>query len=321
MHFKTEAGFPIIIPCSFNGYKVIKHLASGSTSIVVLVENEKSHEQFVAKIISKKDSIENDFFETIVNEINVLKTLSHPHIVKLHESFEIKNEGEEYIVMIMEYCENGDLLLYVTNRKSCDESLLKKIIIGFLEAVQYLHHKGISHGDIKPENVLLDSNFSPKLCDFGFCNTNLIAGDDSKNGTLYYSAPELFTDGEYNTLKVDIYAIGITLYSLSELRFPFKDGDDESIVKQIIANKLSINNHINSQLRQIVIRCTDKEPMNRPTISAILKDPYFTNINCTEKDNNLKTVKKIPSLSQDINKSEEKLEYQASKDLVKLELY
>lgn len=322
MNFKTDAGFPIIIPCSFNGYKVIKRLASGSTSVVVLVEKEISQETFVAKIISKEDSIKQDFYELTMNEINVQKTLSHPHIVKLQESFEIKNEGKEYIVIIMEYCENGDLFSYVMNQKECNESQLKKIIIGFLEAVQYLHHKGISHGDIKSENVLLDSNFSPKLCDFGFCNTNLIADDDSKNGTLCYSAPELFTEGKYNTLKVDIYAIGITLYSLAVFHFPFKDGDDQSIVKQIVANKLSISNKLDNQLRQLVIRCTDKEPMNRPTISEILNDPYFNNMNCNEKDNNnLKTVKKIPSLLCDANNSEEKLKNHSAKDLIRLDLY
>lgn len=322
MRFKTEAGFPINIPCLFHEYKVVKQLANGSTSIVILVEHEQTHEKFVAKIISKEDAIKNDFLESTMNEIKVLKSISHPHIVKFQEWFEMKNEEEEYIVIIMEYCENGDLLTYATNQKTCNKTLLKTIVIEFLEAVQYLHHKGISHGDIKPENVLLDSNFSPKLCDFGFCNTNLIADDDSKNGTLYYSAPELFMEGDYNTLKADIYAIGITLYSLEALRFPFKDGSDEFIMKQIIQNKLSISNDLDNQLRQLVIRCTDLNPASRPNISDILKNPYLNNINSdeTNKNNNLIAVKKLPS-SNGTNKNEEKMKCNSSYVIARLELY
>ena len=228
----TQDGYEIKIPSSFRGYKVEELLGCGSTCIVVLVENENTHEKYSAKIISKTDVESRNLLESIKKEIKVLKSLSHPNIIKIEETFEIKNNNEEeFIVIITEYCEYGDLLSFATNEGFKNEKMMKKIILNFLEGIEYLHNKGISHGDIKAENILLGKEMTPKLCDFGYCRTSIIAGDESKNGTLYYAAPELFHKGQFDTLKTDIYAIGITLYSLAELQFPFKDGNQQKSKK------------------------------------------------------------------------------------------
>lgn len=310
IHSKTQDGFPIEIPSSFHDYKIIQIIGCGSTCIVALVENKKTHEQFSAKIISKTDISNRNMLESINNEINVLKTLNHEHIIKLIESFEIKseeNDEEEYIVMITEFCENGDLLSFVVNQKFKDEVLMKKIIKQFLEAVKYLHKKGISHGDIKAENILLGKGMSVKLCDFGYCRTSLIAGDDSKNGTIYYAAPELFRKGQFDTLKTDIYAIGITLYSISELQFPFKDGDQQYIVEQIVKSHLSIRRGLNKQLRRLIENCTAMKPSNRPNIDDLLKDEYLNNEKLSEKENK-SSIKQSLLTFKDSQKSDDKFD-------------
>lgn len=254
----------------------MKSLGCGSTSAVVLVEDQISHSKYSAKIISRKNIEERNLMNSVLNEIKILKSLNHPHIIKIQEVFELKNElEEEYFVIIMEYCCNGDLLSYAVNKRFRSEQEKKKMIQGFLEAIQYLHNQGISHGDIKSENVLLDEHFNPKLCDFGFSRTKSIAGDESKNGTLYYASPELFKKGRFDTLKSDIWAIGITLYSLSELQFPFKDGDQNSIIKQILNCQLSIRSGIDYKLKKLVERCTLRNPELRPSIEDILHNDYF----------------------------------------------
>ncbi|KAK8854312.1 hypothetical protein M9Y10_016872 [Tritrichomonas musculus] len=278
LHSETQDGYPICIPSTFHSYNVIQYLGCGSTCIVVLVEDINTHERFSAKIIPKKDIINRNLLKSTMNEINVLKSINHPHIIKVREAFELKNDKEEeFIIIIMEYCVNGDLLSYATNHGFKNEAERKKIIIGFLEAIRYLHNKNISHGDIKSENVLLDKYMSPKLCDFGFCRTTLIAGDESKNGTLYYASPELFRKGRFNTLKSDIWAIGITLYSLAELQFPFKDGDQNYIIKQILSGKLSIRAGLDLKLKKLIEECTTVNPELRPTIDDILHHEYFVN--------------------------------------------
>lgn len=303
----TQDGYPISIPDSFHGYKVLDYLGHGCTCIVVLVEDQRTHIKYSAKIMSVNDLQKRNMLKSVEREIKVLQELDHPHIIKVQETFEIRNKNEEYYVIIMEYCQNGDLLAFTINNGFQNEKEKKKIIIKFLEAIKYLHNKGISHGDIKSENILLDSSFSPKLCDFGFCRDKSIAGDDDKNGTLYYAAPELFVKGQFDPKKVDIWAIGITLYSLFELQFPFKDGKQSYIVKQIINHQLSISKKLNSKIRCIVEKCTSMNPSQRPTIDDILQSEYFSENQSQKKNNNIMKSNKT-SCIENQNKHELKLE-------------
>ena len=93
---------------------------------------------------------------------------------------------------------------------------------------------------------------------------------------MFYAAPELFIKGQFDTLKADIYAIGITLYSLSELQFPFKDGDQNRIVRQIINGCLLFRSEIDRIPLKLVEKCTTLNPQHRPLIEYILKDEYYT---------------------------------------------
>ena len=105
---KTQDGYEINIPITFNNYRFIKHIGCGSTCIVVLVENDENHGKFSAKIMSKKDIENRKLLDSVTNEINILKELDHPHIIKIYDTFDIKNDRKEYIVIIMEHCENGN---------------------------------------------------------------------------------------------------------------------------------------------------------------------------------------------------------------------
>lgn len=273
---RTQDGYPITIPTTFYGYTVNRYIGCGSTCSVFLIEDTNKNELYAAKVIPK-DDIKNKKMETsILTEVQLLQAIDHPNIIKVEDFFTFQNSNnEEYYIIVMEYCQNGDLLSYATKNGFNNESEKKEIIKGFLQAVDFLHQNGISHGDIKSENILLDENFQPKLCDFGFCRFNQTAGDDSKSGTLYYAAPELFQPGEFDALKTDIYAIGVTVYSLSELQFPFLQGDNNFIVQQILNGILFFRNGIDFKLKRLVQKCTAMNPKNRPTIKEIINDEYF----------------------------------------------
>lgn len=292
IEYYTQNGYQIKIPSTFHGYCILKLLGTGSTSIVLLIQNEKTQEKYSAKIMSKADIINKNMYDSVLREVNVLKSISHPNIIDFKESFEfINEEDEEYIAIVMEYCENGDLLKYAKKYGFKSEAIKKRIIIGFLKGVQYLHSLEISHGDIKAENILLDSKLNAKLCDFGFCRTRTRGGDEHKKGTLYYSAPELFKSGQFDTLKTDIYAIGITLYTLTELKFPFETGSNEFILRQIISGRLSFDNDFDKRLLNLIKKCTNIEPNRRPSINEILNDEYITNQKKFESCNDTKIEK------------------------------
>lgn len=273
----TQNRYQMNVPSSFYNYNVLKNIGSGSSCIVALIENKKSHAQYSAKIISKKHAINLNILQLIYNEIKILKSLNHPNIIKFYESFEIKNDSqEELIVVITEYCSKGDLLTYFDNHYIDNQTTKMNIFHGVLSAIKYLHDKGIAHGDIKSENILLDSNYNAKLCDFGFSQTKIIQdNEDFKRGTLFYAAPELFHPGKFNTLKTDIYSIGIMLYSLDQLEFPVKDGDESFIKAQISKGKLKFKKNIDHNLLSLVLRCTNIDANKRPKIEDIINDDYF----------------------------------------------
>lgn len=276
---QTQDGYSVCVPTSFFGYKITEFIGCGGSCIVVKVIEESTSKEYAAKIISTQDIEEKKMTNSIEREIKVLEKLNHPNIIKIQETFKLRTKEDEFYIIIMEYCSKGDLLTYALKHMFKSEYEKKKIIYNVLDAIRYLHSKGISHGDIKSENILLDCNYHPKLCDFGFCRTTKYAGDNSKNGTLYYAAPELFVKGRFESQKVDIWAVGIMLYSLFELQFPFKDGKQKDIIKQILSGSLSISKSLDQRIRKIVEKCTNADPSKRPTIDEILQSDYFDEIN------------------------------------------
>lgn len=272
---ESDEGYAINIPISFHGYRFRDIIGSGSTSAVILVIDENTGEKFTAKIIPKSYVRNKKLHNQIKTEISVLKEVDHPNIVKFHEHFEFTNEyHESYIAIIMEYCANGDLLSYLNLKRFKDEEQKHKIIRQFLDAIKYLHKKGIAHGDIKPENILLDSEYNAKLTDFGFAKTNEIAGDDEKNGTLFYAAPELFVRGKYNIFKTDIWSIGITLYCINQNNFPYIKGNQAFIVDQITSQSFHFAKNVPSLLKKVFERCTSNAE-DRPSIEELMNDEFF----------------------------------------------
>ena len=314
---ETQDGYSFSFPKMFLNYKFIKKVGCGSTCAVILVEDQTTKERYSAKIIPKEQNKQDKSFQQTKTEIEILKTLNHPNIIKIHDSFEIQTEeGNEFMIIIAEYCENGTLIDYVIESKHQNDQIIKKILQEFTSSVRYLHDKGISHGDIKPDNILLDSKLRPKLCDFGFCHTKIIEDEDMKIGTLYYAAPELFKCGKFNSLKADIYAIGITLYCSMEIHFPFKEGDQDCIIRQIVSGKLCIGKEIDEKLRRLVVKCTDLNPNKRPTIEEVIKDEYFTGKqNENEKEIHTKIINENIDNSKGIDIDKFDIEYEFEKEI------
>lgn len=270
----TSRKYPINIPTKFHGYDLISVLNYGSFSIVTLVEDQSTHQKYAAKIISKADIENQNIVHLVMDEIDILKTISHPNIIKFYQNFGvINNLGEEYIVIITEYCQRGDLFDFVYNSSFENENEKKKVFYGIAKGVEYLHNRGIAHCDIKPENILLDNNMIPKLCDFGFSKRSIISSNELISGTIRFSSPELLVNGVVNFLKADIWALGITYYFLSLLDFPFNARNNDIAIHQIKNGCLSIDQ--SDKLQKLVGRCIKMIPEERASINEILNDEFF----------------------------------------------
>lgn len=250
---ETESGYKIEFPKSFDDYNILNYERKGCFSVVFKIIKKDTNKIFAAKVISKVDMQKQNCLEDIYAEITIHNQLIHPNIVKLIRSLEITNsKNDEFIVLIEEYCEKGDLASYFNEFGFQNEIEMKTVEIGIIESVKYLHQLGYAHSDIKPENILLDDNMIPKLCDFGcceFCGNNI----------------------NHNFFKSDIWSIGQILYTFSEKK------------------KLGLNRKVETsdkKLKILVEKCISLDLSKRPNIFDLQEDEYFI-INNNEEESDL----------------------------------
>jgi len=183
-----------------SNYEIIKTIGKGGFGEVFLAEEKISGRKVAIKRLLEENSDRQDL---ILHEIETVSKLTHPNIITYYHSF--INDG--LLHLVMEYCDNGSLQNQILNEKILYNTALKycEIIASTLE---YVHNKNIVHHDIKPANILFDRNNNLKICDFGVANT--------LSGTISYLAPEMFewNPENRNDRRIDIYALGVTLYEL-----------------------------------------------------------------------------------------------------------
>ena len=198
--------------------------------------NLETKESKACKKLSKRKITNKDKFK---EEINILKKIDHPNIIKLHEVFEDKFD----YYLIMEECTGGSLFNRIfsnlSSKKQISEKNIALIFKQIIDALNHCHAEGICHRDLKPENILFlnKSDDSPlKLIDFGLGvmkqneNTKFI----QKVGSPHYVAPEVL-NGEYD-FKCDVWSAGVILYNLFSGTQPF-DGKSENEIYTLINNK------------------------------------------------------------------------------------
>lgn len=271
---ETNKNIQVRIPSLFNGFKFIKSIGKGGYSNVALVCKESTNELYAAKIFPFKELKQKDEIRYTTNEINILSILDHPNIIKYYDSFNLKNyNDEEYFIIILEYVEGCSLLDFICDNDFNDMTL-RQILYKIAKTVEYLHDNGISHGDIKLENILLDKSLEPKLCDFGFARNCQFSKDIRKCCTLEYAPPEMLKRGPYDTRKADIWSLGITFFAAKTKTWPYSV--DYPIQDQILKRKLEIPKR--DDLSNLVIKCTQKNPKKRIDIKSLINDKYFQNI-------------------------------------------
>jgi serine/threonine protein kinase len=182
-----------------------KILGTGKTSTVYSASKRENPEEKVAIKVINKIKI-NQQLEKVMSEIDILKSLDHAHIVKYVEFY----ENEYNVYLVMENCTGGELHQViqrkVRNNHGFSESEACRIVTKILEALKYCHSKGVTHGDLKPSDVMFDREGIVKLVDFG---TKFEAVSNSI--TSHYKAPEL-KSGNEPCPKSDIWACGVLLY-------------------------------------------------------------------------------------------------------------
>lgn len=198
-----------------------------------------------------------------------MQGLDHVNILKLHCVY----NTQKRVILSTEYC--GDITLQAFLKSSNNmlkSPRIKGIFASLLQAVAYCHSKGVSHRDIKLDNVLINPEGVVKLIDFGFANKRSLSTDKISDfcGTPSYMSPEIVQRQPYDGHKADIWALGVMLYRLLNGRYPFKGSSDNELFSSIMYSEPQFAVDVPQSARLMVCRMLEKKAVNRPTAEEIL---------------------------------------------------
>lgn len=248
-------------------YKIVSELGNGTFGRCFKVE--KDNKFYVLKKINLRGLSEKDKKETL-NEVKILSQCNHFNIIKYYESF-IEND---YLNIITEYAEGGDLALKIKNQNNIpfSEDVLWNYLIQIANGLKYLRDKRILHRDIKPQNIYLDSEENIKIGDMGFgklvTNNSL---QKSVVGTPLYFSPELCNEQPYS-FKSDIWAFGCLMYELATFKPPFIASNQIALAKKICNEQPNpIPKFYSIELQFLIFKMLEKDVKKRPDINHILE--------------------------------------------------
>jgi len=226
-------------------YRVLKHLGSGATGDVLLVEDALDRARLAMKIYHQKGEADLDD-ELFRNEVSTLLQLDHPNLLGMHDAGTISQvDSPEFLgrrFLVMEYVDGKDALTWFADVKSRDARILlmKPLLLQALSVLDYVHREGVIHFDVKPENFLLktlpgSSDPRLKLADFGFSTRREASVELPLRGTLQYVAPELL-QGRQNDHRVDLFSLGATFFHLLEGVSPFEAPNPMEVIKKVLTD-------------------------------------------------------------------------------------
>ena len=287
----------------FKDYKEIKVLGQGSFAKVLLVKNNVTGLIRAMKIIKKKKILNSASPGStdieILNEINVLKQIDHPNIVKI---FEFYNSEDAYY-LITEYCEGGELFKIINEKKKLTEIQCAYVMYQILSAIKYCHKLKIMHRDLKPENILIYKHnknkdyFDVKICDFG--TSQIFQKGEWQNqpcGSVYYVAPEVIHK-KYNS-KCDLWSCGVIMFMLLSNKAPFGGKNDRDILRNVLSAKYNVNflHNCSDTTLDLISKLLEKDYKIRINADKAMNHKFFTQFNIKELVNDIKDENIIKKL-------------------------
>jgi len=239
----------------------------------------------------------------IHREINALKRLRHPNIVRLVEVL----QNEKYVGIVLEYASGGELFDYILEHRCLKEATACRLFAQLVSGVNYMHSKGLVHRDLKLENLLLDKHKNIVISDFGFVNSFRNRSDLMKTscGSPCYAAPELVISNKpYKGTKVDVWSCGVILYAMLAGYLPYDDDpqnpDGENIARlyrYITTTPLTFPEYIAPTPRDLLRRVIVPDPNKRLSLRQMRCHPWlaphapFLSVTPVEWDRNYNTAR------------------------------
>lgn len=253
------------LPFTINNYRFDEVIGRGGQSTIFKVWSFKYNRVFAAKVqIIVTEMMQQ---ERMMSEIEAMKSLDHPNVIQLYDTFTTNN----LLFMILEYCENGNLEQYLEEHQNLPIEILLNFCSQILDALKYCHSQQIAHRDIKTSNILLDQYNRLKLSDFGICSQTTDKMDliSRYSCSWIWAAPEVINKQTYQPLKADVWSLGVLFYKIIIGQMPWPEDNMTTAHNAIINGAYFIPAEISPKISQILKRMLTVEPSQRPDISEI----------------------------------------------------
>lgn len=255
-------------------YRLLKTIGKGNFAKVKLARHVLTGREVAIKVIDKKN-ITTTNLNKLFREVRIMKMLHHPNVVQLFEVI----ETDRTLHLVMEYANGGEVFDYLVAHGRMKEREARTKFRQIVSAVQYMHQKRIVHRDLKAENLLLDSEMNIKIADFGFSNeftpgTKL----DTFCGSPPYAAPELFQGKKYDGPEVDVWSLGVILYTLVSGSLPFDGQNLKELRERVLRGKYRIPFYMSTDCENLLKRFLVLNPIKRGVLATIMNDKWM-NIN------------------------------------------
>ncbi|XP_074165304.1 serine/threonine-protein kinase MARK1 isoform X3 [Sminthopsis crassicaudata] len=298
-------------------YRLLKTIGKGNFAKVKLARHVLTGREVAVKIIDKTQ-LNPTSLQKLFREVRIMKILNHPNIVKLFEVI----ETEKTLYLVMEYAsgafsplhhrlppctryrsmmlsealrsllnsggDSGEVFDYLVAHGRMKEKEARAKFRQIVSAVQYCHQKCIVHRDLKAENLLLDADMNIKIADFGFSNEFTIGNKlDTFCGSPPYAAPELFQGKKYDGPEVDVWSLGVILYTLVSGSLPFDGQNLKELRERVLRGKYRIPFYMSTDCENLLKKLLVLNPIKRGSLEDEKKRKNLTSLTLLPLPNNL----------------------------------
>jgi len=260
-------------------FKTLALLGKGSFGEVYKVQHKSTGNVFAMKVLRKSRILNSNLVRYVMTERNLLSYLRHPFIVRLHFAFQTPSS----LVLVLQYCPGGNLGNLVAREGCLPEELAKHYSAEVYLAIEHLHERQVLYRDLKPENVVLDSDAHALLIDFGLSKQGVegIVGTNSFCGSVAYLAPELLSSSRNHGHPVDLYGLGVLLFEMLEGRPPFYNRNREQLFVNIMGAPLKLPSRASPKACELISALMQRDASLRPGARCtfdLRSHPFFADV-------------------------------------------
>lgn len=246
-------------------YEITELIGEGGMADVYKAIDVVDNKVVAVKILKREFSENEEFLRRFRNESKAIAVLSHPNIVKIYDV----GFSEKIQFIVMEYIDGITLKEYIENERMLSWKEAVHFVTQILRALQHAHERGIVHRDIKPQNIMVFTDGTIKVMDFGiakFAREEGRTATDQAIGTVHYISPEQ-ARGDITDAKSDLYSVGIMLYEMLTGKKPFDSDNPVSIAVMHMQNIAELPRRVNPNipfpLEEIIVHAMEKNSSDR----------------------------------------------------------